>query len=201
MRHKSALLGTVFALIGASAVASARADTVDGAILGQASDVTLLPANGFTQASDGATGQPYYYQYFTDPSSTDWLVLFFDERIPGSTTTTPIFEEFGYRYYQKRKFASLRITNEDPAGGDSLTLSNVGYFLSDTQIPLDSLSETLPPAGYTPAQNMDVTLAPGATTPLPTSSWMGLTGVAGLAILKMRRSRGRLESIFARSLQ
>jgi hypothetical protein len=160
----------------------------DGAAKGQATDLTLAAPDGYGNAPDTAANTNYFYQYITDAdsASTESIVIFFDETVPGTTSTTPVFEEFtGF----SSDHIAVTITNEN-TNSDSLTLSNVGYMLSPTQIPLEDLNYPLPPSsssGFNPLPNLDGTLAPSASSseadvpePLSTSLFAGLIGLTCL---------------------
>jgi PEP-CTERM motif len=74
-------------------------------------------------------------------------------------------------------------------GSSNLTLSNVGFFLSDTQIPLDQLNLNDYPV--TPIPGFDGSLSPGSSfgpsVPEPSTWAMLIIGFAGLGFLAYRR--------------
>lgn len=80
--------------------------------------------------------------------------------------------------------------------GSNLTLSDAGFFISPTQIPLDQLNVTdTPPTGsasspFSPVPGFDGTLAPGGSfgPSVPELSTMMLLGFAGLALIFRRKS-------------
>jgi hypothetical protein len=98
--------------------------------------------------------------------------------------------------------------------GDPITISNAGYFVSPTLIPLDQLTTAnYPPTGSTdspftslsgldgavnasgviPYDQLESVTVPAAETPLPATALTGLAGlvaVAGFRPLKGRRFAG-----------
>ncbi len=138
----------------------------------------------------GTTGTMDYVIFFADVNSTgEW----FETPVQVDTVTPP------------------QITVTDTSAVAE-TLSNVGYQLSPTLIPLDQLNAMdYPPPGspgssFTPMPSYDTPLNPGSsvlpqgnseagspvtleTTPLPATWTMMLIGLAGLGFVAYRRQR------------
>ena len=84
-------------------------------------DIQNLPAATISRLNGGNPSLP-------DP----WAIIYLDETITGTTTTGGLWEEIPFTGP-----LSFQISN---GSTQSLTLSDIQYFVSDTQIPLSSLN-------------------------------------------------------------
>ena len=72
--------------------------------------------------------------------------------------------------------------------GDTEIITNVGYFISNTLIPLDELNSQ-PNSSFTPLPSLDGTYSPNTSTPTPEAASMAMFGVGALALLLLPRRR------------
>lgn len=143
---------------------------------GVPADVQKVPALSFATVPANPAGPTYNFLIFYAQAGTsgEWF------EVP----------------YQPGQIPQVDLSNGTT---DPLTLSNVGFLTSPTQIPLDQLNfDTLPPPGspgsqFTPLPSLDgMTLAPGSsTTALPEPSSLALAGFGALGLLAGSRRRRR----------
>jgi hypothetical protein len=153
-------------------------------------DVTLNVSDSPLGETPGASSGPEYLVLFTDLTG-------------GGVPVDPLY----YYEINVQLDDSYKILIEDvDTTGNSVTVSDAGYFLSPSMIPLDQLNTTdEPPTGssgspFIPLPNLDGTYFPTGdtsdvnsrsetiTTPLPATGWMALAGLGCIGgVMSMRR--------------
>lgn len=146
------------------------------------SDIQNLPAATISRLNGGNSNLP-------DP----WAIIYLNETITGTSTTGGVWEELPFVGP-----LSFQVTN---GSAQSLTLSDVQYFVSNTQIPLDNLNFNDYPPNSSPfillpglngtvlgnGQTLDVSPTPEPSTWLLFGSGLGVLGI--IAIRKKKEIR------------
>lgn len=99
---------------------------------------------------------------------------------PTQTTT----EYFEVSYTTGSNYKTVISNNTS----DTEIISNVGFYLSDTLIPLDQLN-VLPNSDFTAAPNLDGTYLPNTSAPTPESASLALFGVGAIALFLLPSKR------------
>jgi hypothetical protein len=158
--------------------------------LADVGSITLSPAN--TEETGSDMGNPDEESDAGGPSMSiggDQAIVVYDEVSPSGNPE--IYDEYNEWLVPYEPLGELQAQFTDEAG-PNVTLSNVGFMLSPTYIPLDDLNfNDYPPSSFTPIPSLDESFNEGNTVSadviLPEPASIGILGACSALLMRRRR--------------